>query len=259
MNDALQRCFGLQGRVAVVTGAASGIGKATARLLAAAGATVIVADRDLDGAAVVAAELGGTSRAVRFDLLDEASIASLFETSLTEHGAVDVLVNNAGIYPRYPLDTLTRAQWQEMQQVNTWGCFVAMREAARAMKRGGRGGRIVNVSSIGGIRTAVHDQVAYNASKAALDSMTQSAALEYAPHGILVNSILPGAVQPLDPRPRPHGHVAATGPLLAPGRILLQRAATPDEVAGPILMLLSAAGGYITGQSLVVDGGFAVS
>ena len=259
MSEKLESLFGLGGKVAVVTGAASGIGKATARLLTAAGATVVVADKNGAEADEVVAELGPPSMAVQFDLGDDTSIANMFAKVDKALGGVDILVNNAGIYPRYKLDALSQAQWQEMQQINTWGCFVALREAARLMRRGGRGGRIVNLSSIGAVRTAVNDQVAYNATKAALDSMTLSAALELAPDGILVNSILPGAVQPLDPKPKAPGHTAPTGPLLSPGRILLKRAALPDEVAGPILMLLGAAGSYITGQTLVIDGGFSVS
>ena len=255
----MTQLFSLDGKVAVVTGAAAGIGKATALLLADAGATVIVADRDYENASSVADEIGSNAAAVAFDLRDDRSIASLFETVCGQFGTLDVLVNNGGIYPRYGFNSLTEQQWHEMQKINIWGCFVAMREAVRAMKQRGKGGRIVNVSSIGARRTAVNDQIAYNASKAALDSMTLSAALEFASHGILVNSICPGAVRPLQPKEKSPGHVAASGPLMAEGRILLGRPASAWEVAAPILMLASAAGGYITGQTIVVDGGFSVS
>ncbi|RJG00674.1 SDR family NAD(P)-dependent oxidoreductase [Noviherbaspirillum sedimenti] len=254
--------FSLAGKVAVVTGAGAGIGKGVARLFAKAGATLVIADRDLAAAELVAAELRAKDRAaiaLCFDLADEASVTRLFDEVERSFHTVDILVNNAGIYPKFPLDSLTHAQWLEMQEVNVWGCFVCMREAARRMRTGGKGGRIINISSVGAARTAVHHQVAYNASKAALDSMTMSAALEYAPDGILVNSVLPGAVKPLDPRPKAYSHVSPTGPLMAPGRILLGRAADAAEVAGPILMLASAAGGYITGQTITIDGGFSIS
>ncbi|MDH4565205.1 SDR family oxidoreductase [Pseudomonas sp. BN414] len=257
--SALPELFELAGKVAVVTGAASGIGKATARLLAAAGAKVVVADKDLPGARAVAEELGNNSFAVGFDLANDDSIRALFQGVNESCGRLDILINNAGIYPRYALQSVTEAQWQDMQKVNVWGCFVVLREAALLMREAGNGGRIVNISSIGGIRTAVHHQVTYNASKAALDSITQSAALEFAGDNILVNSILPGAVAPLDPKPKPASHTSPSGPLLTPGRILLGRAAHANEVAGPILMLVSAAGGYITGQTLIVDGGFSIS
>lgn len=251
--------FALAGKVAVVTGAACGIGKATARLLAAAGAQIVVADKDLAGAEAVAEELGNASFAVGFDLANDGSISALFHRVNEACGRLDILINNAGVYPRYSLQSVTRAQWEDMQKINVWGCFVVLREAALLMRAAGNGGRIVNISSVGGIRTAVHDQVTYNASKAALDSITQSAALEFSGDHILVNSILPGAVAPLDPKPKAASHTPPSGPLLAAGRILLGRAAHANEVAGPILMLVSAAGAYITGQTLIVDGGFSIS
>lgn len=258
-GSALSPLFRLDGKVALVTGAASGIGKATARLLADAGAAVAIADSDIAGARALAEELGAPARAYAFELRDDASIAAMVAATASDLGGIDILANNAGIYPKYPLDALREADWQDMQRVNIWGCFVVLQHCARVMRAKGKGGRIINVSSIGGQRTAVNDQIAYNASKAAMDSMTQSAALELAQHGILVNSVCPGAVAPLDPKPRAAGHSPATGPLLDPGRILLGRPASADEIAAPILMLASAAGGYITGQALIIDGGFSVS
>ena len=258
-HQELLRLFALDGQVALVTGAATGIGKATAMLLADAGARVVVADIDLAGAEAVAAAIAGDSFALGFDLTDDNSIAALLADVEARCGRLDVLVNNAAIFPKYPFDALTQADWKQMQQVNVWGCFAVLRASAALMRKSGRGGRIVNLSSIGGVRTAVHHQLAYNASKAALDSITQSAAYELASDNILVNSIQPGAVRALDPKPHPPGHVPPTGPLLDSGRILLGRPALPEEIAGPILMLASAAGGYMTGQAIIVDGGFAVS
>lgn len=251
--------FSLNGKVAVITGAAMGIGKAVAILFANAGARVVVADKDLARAQAVVDALGAEHAAIGFDLADDASILALFAEVAQRFGTCDVLVNNAGIFPKYRLDDLTEPQWNEMQRINVWGCFVALREAARLMKAGRRGGRIINISSIGGLRTAVHNQIAYNASKAALDSMTKSAAYDLAADGILVNSINPGSVVPLDPKSNPPGHVPATGPLQSPGRVLTGNAAFPHEVAGPVLMLASAAGGNFTGQCLVMDGGFSIS
>lgn len=251
--------FSLAGKVAVVTGSASNIGKATAILFAAAGARVVVADKDESGAQAVAEQLGPEHVAMTFDLADDASIAALFAAVEQQMGTCDVLVNNAGIYPKYSFDELTEPQWQDMQRINVWGCFVAMREAARLMRKHGRGGRIITVSSIGGLRTAVDNQHAYNASKAAIDSMTRTAALELAGEGILVNSVCPAAVAPLDIKPREPGHAPATGPLMNPGRMPTGKPAAPHEVAGPILMLASAAGGNFTGQCLVMDSGFSIS
>ncbi|MET0251694.1 MAG: SDR family oxidoreductase [Novosphingobium sp.] len=251
--------FSLDGKVAVVTGAATGIGKAIAILFAAAGATVVVADKDAAGGEQVAALLGERHAAIAFDLGEDASILALFAEVERRFGRCDVLVNNAAIFPKYPLDELTEPQWQEMQRINVWGCFVALREAARLMRKASAGGRIINISSIGAVRTAVNDQIAYNASKAALDSMTKSSALDLAKDGILVNSVNPGAVSPLDPKPHPPGHITPAGPLMNPGRWLTGKPAAPHEVAGAVLMLASAAGGNFAGQCLVMDSGFSIS
>jgi NAD(P)-dependent dehydrogenase (short-subunit alcohol dehydrogenase family) len=261
MTDMLtpQALFSLNGKVVVVTGGSCGIGKATAILFANAGARVVILDKDLAGAQAVAANLGRGHAAIGFDLADDPSILAAFSQVTEHHGACDVLVNNAAIFPKYRLEELTEPQWQEMQRINVWGCFVALREAARLMKRSGKGGRIINVSSIGGIRTAVNDQIAYNASKAAIDSMTKSAAFDLAGDGILVNSLCPGAVLPLDPKPKEAEHSVPEGPLMSPGRMLTGRPAHPHEVAGAILMLAAAAGGNFTGQCLVMDSGFSIS
>lgn len=251
--------FSIEGKIAVVTGAAIGIGKAIAILFADAGATVVVADKDAAAAQEVLELLGSGHSAIPFDLRDDASILALFTEVERRHGGCDILVNNAAIFPKYKFDELTEAQWDEMQQVNVWGCFVAMREATRLMRKSGKGGRIINLSSIGGVRTAVTNQIAYNASKSALDSMTLYAAGELAADGILVNSVCPGAVKQLDPHPRHPDDPLPIGPLMTPGRILTGGAAQPHEIAGPILMLASAAGGHLTGQRIVIDGGFSVS
>ncbi len=256
-GEALIAGFDLTDRVAIITGAAAGIGKATARLFAAAGATVVVADLDPAGARAVAEEIGGFP--VPFDLADDGSIGAMVRATNGKFGRLDILVNNAGIYPRFSLNDATEANWQQLQKVNVWGCLVALREAAAVMLSHERGGRIINVSSIGGARTAINDQVLYNATKAALDAITKSTALELAPHGITVNSLLPGAVLPLDPKPRAAGHTPPSGPLVDPGRIPLGRFANADEIARPLLMLASDAGSYITGQTIIVDGGFSVS
>jgi NAD(P)-dependent dehydrogenase (short-subunit alcohol dehydrogenase family) len=257
----LGRLFGLEGKVAVVTGAAENIGKATARLFADAGAKLALADCNLPGAAALAKEIGSGSIALQFDQANDASIVAMINEVAERLGRIDILVNNAGIFPRYEFHQLTEAQFQEMLRINTWGCFVALREAARVMRASKRGGRVINVSSIGGLRTAVDNQIAYNASKAALDSITLSAALELARDGILVNSVLPAAVQRRGPPSRvsPAPQPPASGPLMNPGRILLGRYGDLEEIVGPILMLASNAGAYMTGQHLVIDGGFSIS
>jgi NAD(P)-dependent dehydrogenase (short-subunit alcohol dehydrogenase family) len=253
----------LEGKVALITGGDSGIGRAVAVGMAREGACIAIVyldehDDARETVALVQRE-GGKALALAGDIGEEAFCFEAVRETLDAFGRLDILVNNAAIFPKYPFDALTEPQWHEMQQINVWGCFVVMRAAATLMRKGGRGGAIITVSSVGSPRTAVHNQIAYNASKAAIDSMTISAAYELAPDNIRVNSIQPGAVRPLDPRPHPPGHQSPTGPLTDPGRILLGRPALAEEVAGPILMLAGAAGAYITGQAIVVDGGFFIS
>jgi NAD(P)-dependent dehydrogenase (short-subunit alcohol dehydrogenase family) len=133
-DSQLTSLFTLTGKTAVITGAAMGIGKATARLFANAGATVIVADCKTEDAQRVADELtsrGHHAAAISFDLANESSVLRLFEKIARDYGTVDILVNNAGIYPKYTMESLGQADWARMQQINVWGCFLCMRAAAQ--------------------------------------------------------------------------------------------------------------------------------
>lgn len=256
MSRQIDRLFDLSGQTATVVGAASGIGKASAALLAEAGAAVTVADRDFAGAQAVAETIcaaGGAAVPAEVDLTDEGSVAALFNGA----GKADVVVNSVGIYPKTPLLDTTVADWDAVHDVNLKGAFLCLREAARSMVAGGRGGVIVNVSSISSLHPAVIGNSAYGASKGGLNVLTKTAALELGKHGIRVNSVLPGGTGTegaLRPSPAPR-----TGPILEPGRILLGRIAEPVEMAAGILFLASPASSYMTGQTLVLDGGFLVT
>jgi NAD(P)-dependent dehydrogenase (short-subunit alcohol dehydrogenase family) len=249
------RLLDLGGKVAIVTGAASGIGRETAKYFANAGASVIVADRDLHGAEAVAAALrstGANALAVPVDIADEASVSGLMTETTDRFGALDILVNNAAIQDRAMLEDTTIDFWDRMQAVNLRGPFLCVREAAKIMRAAGNGGAIVNVASLGAIHPVMTGLTAYGAAKAGVAALTRNAAMELAAAGIRVNAVLPGGVMTEGGRnssgTAPTGRAIQLPPL---GRI-----GKPEDIAALILFLAGPAAGYITGQSFVADGGF---
>jgi NAD(P)-dependent dehydrogenase (short-subunit alcohol dehydrogenase family) len=251
--------FGLDGRVAAVTGAAEGMGREIAKLLAGAGASVAILDRNSPGAAEVAGaveRLGGRALAVSMDLADEKSIVAAVQQVAQHFGRLDVLVNCGGIQNRELLTETSTELWDLVQSINSRGLFVCLREAARIMRTAGRGGRIINISSMGSIHPIMPGLAAYNASKAAVNALTRSAALELSGDGITVNAILPGAVATAGaakaPGPAPSGRVVAGMPPLG-------RLATPIDVAAAVLFLAGSGGAAITGQTLCIDAGYLLS
>ena len=239
----------MQGRVALVTGGASGIGRATAVRLADAGFRVVVSDIDPDGRAVVDGIPGAVF--VEHDVTDEPSWERAIDTVLDTHGRLDVLVNNAGIaYHRAVTDT-TLADWRALMAVNLDGVFLGTKHAVRAMRRHGDGGSIINVSSIAGLGGWAFSS-AYSASKGGVRLFTKAIALECAAEAIRVNSVHPGAVRTpiwgkIGAGPELQAAIGAGSPL---GRM-----AEPEEVADAILYLASDASRYVTGSELVIDGG----
>ena len=251
----IAKLFDLTGKVAIVTGAASGMGRATARYFAGAGAAVVAADWNEPGAEIVAAELqgsGATAIAIKVDISDEASVVALMDRTAREFGRLDILVNNAAIQDRAKLEDTTLAFWERMQAINLRGPFLCLREAARVMKAGGSGGAIVNVSSVGGTHPVMTGLAAYGAAKAGVAQLTRNGALELASAGIRVNTVLPGGVLT-------EGGAAATG-TVPHGRAiempLLGRIGQPEDIAALVLFLVAPASSYITGQTFVADGGF---
>jgi NAD(P)-dependent dehydrogenase (short-subunit alcohol dehydrogenase family) len=250
----IARLLDLAGKAAIVTGAASGIGRATARYLADAGAFVAVADRDEAGAEKVAADLratGAEAASIAVDIADEASVVRLMQQTRALFGRLDILINNAGIQNRAMLTETSVAFWDLNQAVNARGPFLCVREAAPIMRDNG-GGAIVNVSSCGSVHPVMTGLTAYGASKAAVNALTRNAALELASAGIRVNAVLPGGVMTeggaAASGTTPEGRAAALPPL---GRL-----AAPEDIAGLILFLASPAASYITGQTFIADGGF---
>jgi NAD(P)-dependent dehydrogenase (short-subunit alcohol dehydrogenase family) len=255
---ALERLFGLDGRVALVTGGASGIGRGIATALAEAGAEVAVVDLDAARAATVAAELrrfGGRSAGIGADVSDEAAVATAFRAAGEALGVPTIVVANAGIYPTSPLAEMAVADWDRVMAVNLRGAFLCVRDGARAMRAAGRPGTIVTVSSIESMHPSFAGLGHYGASKGGLNMLTRSAALELAPDRITVNAVCPGGVET-------EGTAAAFGDGLKAqleARIPLGRVATPAEIGGVVVFLASPAAGYVTGTTLVVDGGYLIS
>jgi len=234
----------LEGRVAVVTGAASGIGLATARRLAAEGASVVLADLQVEKAETAAREIGKRATAVRCDVSSEADAEAALETALRRFGRLDVVVNNAGLMVFKPIEQHLEEDWLRVLRVDLLGAFFFVKHAFLRMPRGGV---IVNISSIHAIETT--PQVAsYAAAKAALVSLTRSAALEGKPRGIRVNAVLPGAVDTpmLWSNPNVVSGVEQVDPAYV-GR--------PEDVAAVVAWLASDDSRFVVGAMVRADGG----
>jgi len=254
--------FSLEGQVAVVTGAGSGIGMATVKLFAGVGASVVLGDIDLDAAQGVAGEIeqaGGTALAVACDISDEAQVKAMFGAALDSFGRIDVLASVAAYRKKHDTMRMTPEEWDRMQAVTSRGTFLCMREAVRLMRESGRGGAIVNVSSVASIRPVVFNSVDYDAAKAGVNAMTRAFAAEFAGDGIRVNAIMPGGTNSGGAGRMGGEQVRIYGPITQPGRVLMNRIAEPIEQARAILFLASPASSYITGQTLAVEGGALLS
>ncbi|MDP2332037.1 MAG: glucose 1-dehydrogenase [Reyranella sp.] len=246
----------MTGKVALVSGAAGGMGAATARLFAAEGAkAVIVADiLDQEGKAVVAeiAKAGGHASYVHLDVTDEAQWKAAVEGAVAAHGRLDVLVNNAGISGSAETDLYDTAAWNRLMGINATGVFLGMKYATAAMQKAG-GGSIVNLSSISGIVGQGYIHVGYNASKGAVRLITKAGAAQHGKHGIRVNSVHPGLMPPMRTSGRTADPVMRAKTLKG---VPMGRAGEVDEVARAILFLASDESSYVTGAELVVDGGW---
>jgi 3-oxoacyl-[acyl-carrier protein] reductase len=243
----------LAGRAAFVTGAQQGIGRATALALARAGADVgLNYLDDGDTTARIAHEIEAMGRravVVQGDVSIPSKAEAMTATVARSLGRLDVLVNNAGVYPRVPFLSMKESDWDLVLDVNLKGSFLCAQAAARLMVQGGRGGVIVNVASqaVRGAVLGVH----YSASKSGVVGMTRAMALELAPHNVRVNAIAPGLTDTAQPR---YGHSEEDLAELARA-VPLGRMAQPDEIADVIVFLASDAARYITGQTINVNGG----
>ncbi len=250
----------LSGKNAVVTGAASGIGRVTALRFAEEGAAVVCADLDAEGAAAVAASVvanGGTAVAVSADITSEADATRLAEEALAALGRIDVLVNNAGVTILGGVAEITEADWQREIDINLSGAYRVSKAFWPHFAEAG-GGAILSTASIAGV-VAVRQDAAYVASKAGLIMLTRCMALDGAPHGIRANCICPGFVDTpmfegfIAEQPDPEASLAR-----AAGRTPLGRIGTPRDIADGFVYLASDDARWITGTSLVIDGGLTI-
>ena len=238
----------LSGRTALVTGSTRGIGRAIAESFADAGARVAVVGRDQVKAAEAAAAIGATAQGFAADVGDPASIVALVEGVEKAFGQIDILVNNAGLTRDNILFRIKDDDWNSVLDANLRGAFLAIRAASRGMiKR--RWGRIINIASIVGI-TGNKGQANYAASKAGLIGLTKSVAKELGSRNVLVNAVAPGFIETdMTAAMTPEARAALSG------HIPLERLGSPRDIAGVVTFLASDYASYITGQTLVVDGG----
>lgn len=264
MNKNAQALFDLNGRVAIVTGGAKGIGRGIAQNLALTGAAVVIADVDETENAIcqqMIEDAGGKALAVTCDMADESAINNLVETALTRFGTLDIVVNNAAIYPMSPIAEMTTELWDQVLSVNLRGVFLLTRAAMPHLKAAGKHGRLINISSIDTWKSYV-GMGHYDASKGGMEAFTRSCALELAEFGVTANVIAPGAV-------KTPGSLTVRGNLASErgepntdkvdaefaSRIPLGHWADEQDIGQATVLLATPASHYITGQTIYVDGG----
>jgi len=246
--------FSLTGQVALVTGASRGIGHDLVLALAAAGATVGAAARSpehVDELLDEVAAAGGRAFAVPLDVTDLPSVEPVVQQIAREHGRLDVLVNNAGLGANHDALDVTEADWDDLMDVNLKGLFFVTQAAARVMVSRGYG-RVVNLGSQAGL-VGIRRHAVYSASKGGVEMLTKVLALEWAPHGVTVNTVAPTFVRTPGTAERLDDPAFAADVL---ARIPVGRFGTTTDVAGAVLYLASPAAGLVTGTTLTVDGGW---
>jgi NAD(P)-dependent dehydrogenase (short-subunit alcohol dehydrogenase family) len=255
--------FSLDGKTALVTDVGKGISQEVASALSDAGAKVVIANPDLSAGETLAARIcaeGGSARFVQCDLVDEVAVVSLFDRVSALHGGLDIAVNCAALALNFPFPQTSLEQFDIQFGQNLRSPFLLMREAVRWMTRSGQGGRIVNMSTMGSIHPVLEGNAIYSSSRAALNMMSRNIALDHVGDRILVNVVLLGAITGKvamheDTLARIKSGHQVTGPALQPGRLPLGNGDASD-VAAAVLFLVGPSGGYMTGQTLTIDGGF---
>lgn len=252
----------LAGRTAIVTGGAMGIGRGIVERLSEAGASVVVADADLAAAEATAEDmmaLGRSAFAMFADVGDPDDVHRLVADTIGWRGRVDILVNDAGIFPSVPVLDMSPDDFDRVIRTNLRGTYLCSREAALRMRAQGSGGRIINVTSIDALHPSGVGLAHYDASKHGVWGFTKNLALELAPHGIQVNAVAPGAIATpgVAAMASARGASADQDEVLAAfvAKVPLRRIGVPDDIARAVLFLASDLASYVTGTQLVVDGG----
>jgi len=259
----------LTGRRAVVTGGATGIGFAISYRLAEAGATILIADIDTKATQKASEELnncGYKTYFTRCDVRQEEEVKAMVNTAKEQIGGIDMLVNNAGIYPRIPLGEMSGCDFEKVISVNLTGTFLCSRYASEKMIEQGRGGCIINIASIEAVHPSSTGMSAYDASKGGVLMLTKSMARELGPHGIRVNAIAPGGIMTPGTVSRIRGESSKEQEKAQlkelktfMARMVLGRMGDADDVARVALFLASDLASYITGDLIAVDGGYLIS
>jgi 2-deoxy-D-gluconate 3-dehydrogenase len=250
----LPRLLDLTGKTAIVTGGAMGIGLGVARRLHEAGANVVIADLDEGAAQGAAADLlrarPRSALAIRCDVSNSGSVGRMVQATVDSFGGVDVLVNNAGIYPMVPMGEIDEGTFRRVLDVNLVGLFLCTQAVAGRMIEQGRGGRIVNVTSIDALHPSMVGLAHYDASKHGAWGFTKNVALELAPHGIQVNAVAPGGIKTPGTGEMDPATMSAFEATIPMGRM-----GDPDDIGRTVLFLASDLAAYMTGSQIVVDGG----
>lgn len=249
--------FNLQGKVALVTGARRGMGRSHALALAKQGAKVVITDIDLNECELVADEMraaGGDAHCFKLDVTNKAEVDSVFDEVIKKYGRLDILVNNAGVYIPKPFLEMSEAEWSHTIDINLKGEFLCAQRAAQEMVKN-KWGRIINIASVASGQTGIGfaGGAHYTASKGGIIGMTETLAIELAPHGINVNAIAPGAIDTPMMKASEMPKEALAGLLAG---IPLRRVGRPEEVSAAVVFLASDEASYITGSTIYVDGGW---
>jgi len=260
--------YSLHGKNAAVTGGAMGIGRGIVERLAEAGANVLIADMSGEDAQTTADEVtakgGGKVVAIQLDCTDSCAGDEIVKACADEFGSIDILVNNAGIYPQVPMLQMEEGLWDKVLSLNLKGlAFISKAVAARMIEQGS-GGAMVNIASIDGIHPSMVGLAAYDASKGGVIMFTKNFALEVAPQGIRVNAVAPGAIAtpgtaaPLQGSGMTEEQMAEMMKAFT-AKIPLGRQGGPDDIGKVVAFLVSSGADYMTGETVVVDGGYLLS
>ena len=253
----IKELFDLSGKIAIVTGGAAGIGFGCVRRLAEAGAVVVIADLNPKMGEESVQQLasdGYKAKFVKCNVTQESDVASMIDTTVKTFGGVDIMVNNAGIYPGKPITEMDVETWDKVMNINLRGVFLGCLKASQQMVKQGRGGNVINIASISAFKPTL-DLTAYDTSKGGVKMLTRTLALELAQYKIRVNSISPGII---------HSYGVSAPELIEYNMRRLHRIpwgvmGTPDDVGKTVLFLASEASCYITGSDVIVDAGWSLT